>query len=103
MRLHQVGIAYKELYGEPIKKDALECLKFIFSSGDLDELFYQTKEYESGNKEFLKKFDEKYPQVLNINNANDIANKRFNTTDDLGGHLFGTQVKKSKKEDTYER
>lgn len=81
LNLDKIENAYEFLYEEKIPQDIAEKIASIFTSKDLEDLFYKIQETEQQNKESLLIAENKYDNLVNEKNANIIAEnitkKRF--------------------------
>lgn len=66
--------AYRNLYGETteIPEIAKRCLDLIYATDDLSQLYWDITEEEHQAKDVLVNFEQKYPDILNKDNLNDI-------------------------------
>lgn len=73
----QVDKAVINLYGtwDDISDFAKQTIKDIFDSNDYETLYYEYRKSESETKSDMIEFEEKYPKVMNNDNADDIISR----------------------------
>lgn len=63
-----INNAYRELYNEPMPKEAVDFLTKVFDSNSLSDLFYETVDEETLNKKILLQAEEKYANDITEDN-----------------------------------
>lgn len=69
--IEKIETAYKNLYNESPTQERIDYLNMIFENEDLEELFYNTKDYEANNRNALLEAEEIYGNAVTKDNAQD--------------------------------
>lgn len=68
LTIEKINQAYFDLYKKPLDNNQLDYLNTIFSTPDIEGLFYQTIDKENNNKQALLKAQEQYKNDINEEN-----------------------------------
>lgn len=88
--LKEVNNAFKDLYGscDLMPQKSKEFLQDVYKSNDLSKLFNEIINQEKDEADIILKFQEKYPNVINEKNIDEILAKirpRLEATDENSG------------------
>ena len=92
LSLEKTEKAYRDLYDEDIPQKAKAYLTTVFSSENLEEMYYSVSDMEKANERAIYKADEKYGNIINKDNIDaflrydirsDIINSQISHNEDL--------------------